>query len=68
MNMGRMNLNIIIGDMILIDEEAKKIENTSLEDKIWWLIYSNMISMEKENILINGENIFINGCILKRGL
>ena len=59
---------IIIGDMILINEEAKKIENTSLEDKIWWLIYSNMISMENENILINGENIFINGCILKRGL
>ena len=56
---------LVIGDTIIVEDEVFKLKNASLEDKIWWLVYSEVVNTNA--VCLNEEMIEIKGYVLKRG-
>lgn len=57
----------IIGNVVLINENVYKLKDFSLEDAVWWLVYSDMLQESFESILVDNNLITINDFVLKRG-
>lgn len=56
---------LLVGDTIIVEDEVLKLKNTSLEDKIWWLVYNEVVNTNA--VCLNEEMIEIKGYVLKRG-
>lgn len=56
---------LLVGDTIIVEDEVLKLKNTSLEDKIWWLVYNGVVNTNV--VCLNEEMIEIKGYVLKRG-
>ena len=56
---------LVVGDTIIVEDEVLKLKNTSLEDKIWWLVYNGVVNTNV--VCLNEEMIEIKGYVLKRG-
>lgn len=56
---------LVVGDTIIVEDEVLKLKNTSLEDKIWWLVYNGGVNTNV--VCLNEEMIEIKGYVLKRG-
>lgn len=56
---------LVIGDTIIVEDEVFKLKNASLEDKIWWLVYNEVVNTNA--VCLNEEMIEIKGYVLKRG-
>ena len=58
---------LIIGNVVLINEKAFKLEKIALEDIVWWLAHNNMLEESFDSIMLEDNLIIIDDFVLKRG-
>lgn len=58
---------LIIGNVVLINEKAFKLEKIVLEDIVWWLAHNNMLEESFDSIMLEDNLIIIDDFVLKRG-
>ena len=56
---------LVVGDTIIVEDEVFKLKNASLEDKIWWLVYNEVVNTNA--VCLTEEMIEIKGYVFNRG-